>query len=100
MPSPSRPGEAMPDARRAFFAWRGYVKKRESTDIDALDHPLVFEGFISGYTRGVRDRLAMEAEVAGALNTIDRFSNLLEDLKLQRAAVQMVGNEEEEDARV
>jgi hypothetical protein len=92
------PDGAFPDARRAFFAWRGYVKQRESTDLDALEHPLVREAFTAGYSRGVRDRLALDAVVGGALTTINRFSDLLEMLARERDAVQLVGSEEEEQA--
>lgn len=99
MPAAGTPGEAIPDARRAFYAWRGFMRKRASTDLDALEHALVFEGFTSGYTRGVRDRFALELEVAGALNTIDRFASLLQTLVLEREAVLMVGSDIEEESK-
>jgi hypothetical protein len=89
----------MPDARTAFYAWRGVMRKRQSTDEAALEHAITFEAFISGYSRGVRDRLALEAEVGFALATINRFSDLLEMLAREREAVLLVGSEEQEEAR-
>lgn len=100
MPADTAPGGAFPDARRAFYGWRGFMKQRASTDLDVLEHPLVHEAFVTAYARGVRDRLALDTAVGGALNTINRFSDLLEMLAREREAVQLVGSEEEEHAHV
>jgi hypothetical protein len=89
------PGEAVSDARRAFFVWRGFVRKRQSTDLDVLDHPLVLEAFEQGVRRGTRDKLALQAEFAGAIDVNRRVADLLEQLIYERSAVQLVGAEEQ-----
>ena len=73
-----------------FFAWCGYVRKRQSTDTDVLNHELVREAYDVGYRRGARDRMALEAEFAGAIEVNRRVANLLEELAYERDAVQTV----------
>lgn len=88
----------MADARSAFYAWRGAVRKRESTDLSVLDDPLVREAFSHGYYRGQRDRLAFEAEFAHAIDVNRRVADLLEGMAFERDAVAEVGAEEAVEA--
>lgn len=90
------PGEAVPDAKALFFAWRGYVRQRDSTDQAALDHPLVREAFAAGYKRGAANAVALMTEFAGAIDVNRRMADLLEELVYERQALVMVGAEEAE----
>jgi len=85
----------LPSAKGAFFAWRTVVARRDSTDPYILAHELVREAFAAGYQRGVQDRLALEAEVGQALQTIRQFSQLLEQLVYERRAMDIVAEEDE-----
>ena len=78
----------------AFFAWRGVVRKRESTELDILDHPLVREAWDAAYSRGKMDRFALEAEFAGAITVNRRVADLLEQVVYEREAVRQVSDEE------
>jgi len=85
----------LPSAKGAFYAWRTVVARRESTDRSVLEDPLVREAFAAGYQRGVSDRLALETEVGQALQTIRRFGELLEQFIDERAAMEIIAQEDE-----
>lgn len=88
------PGIAVPDARAAYFAWRGYVRKRDSTDLGVLDHPLLREAWAAAWRHGTRNSMALMTEFAGAIDINRRVADLLEQLVYEREALGMVGAEE------
>lgn len=85
------------ESKGAYFAWRGAVRKRQSTDLDVLDHPLLREAWSAAWAGGVRNHVALEAEFAGALEVTRRMANLLEDLANERAAFGIVGSDDTDD---
>lgn len=87
------PGEAVPSAKRAFFAWRGIVRQRVSTDWDLADHPLVREAFGAGVKWGKKSMVHTSAEW---VQLAPLMATLLEELLELKEVVEIVGDEDDE----
>jgi hypothetical protein len=80
------------DGRRAFWAWWGAVRKRQSTpSVDYATQQLLQECGTTLYSRGWRDCMAASVQLRGAIDTLEEVAVLWRAWEIEREAVQIAG---------
>ena len=78
-----------------FYAWRGAVRKRQSTDLELLDNPLVREAWERGHEAGMRDGFALSADFAGLPERLERLTEVLQGMQWDADREQFFRSREE-----